>query len=125
MLIRKPSDLPYSLVTPKHQYLNRRRFLAGSLALGTLSAVPAARANTKLTFTKSPLSTTEPPTEYKWITTYNNFYEYGTDKGDPAENAHKLKTNPWSVKVEGEVAKPAVLDLDAIFKIAPLEERIY
>jgi len=126
MLIRKPSDLPYSQVTPKNQYLNRRRFLAGSVALGALSALPEARANTKLTgVTKSPLSTNEPPTEYKYITGYNNFYEFGTDKGDPAQNAHKLKTSPWTVKIEGEVAKPKTLDLDAIFKIAPLEERIY
>ncbi len=126
MLIRKPSDLLYSQVTPKSQYLNRRRFLAGSITLGALSALPAARANTKLEgVTKSPLSTTEPPTEYKYITGYNNFYEFGTDKGDPAQNAHKLKTNPWTVKIEGEVAKPKTLDLDALFKIAPLEERIY
>ena len=96
------------------------------MALGALSALPAARANTKLEgVTKSPLSISEPPTEYKYITSYNNFYEFGTDKGDPAQNAHKLKTNPWTVKIEGEVAKPKTLDLDALFKIAPLEERIY
>src|ERR1019366_9982396 len=55
----------------------------------------------------------------------NNFYEFGTDKEDPSKNAYKLRTSPWSVKVEGAVAKPTVLDLDAIFKIAPLEDRIY
>jgi sulfoxide reductase catalytic subunit YedY len=126
MVIRKLSDLRYSQVTPKQEYLNRRRFLAGSIALGALAGAPSASATKLDGVTKSPLSTTEAPTEFKYITTYNNFYEFGTDKGDPAENAPKrLKTSPWSVKIDGEVAKPKVLDLDAIFKIAPLEERIY
>ena len=126
MVIRKPSDLRYSEVTPKQVYLNRRRFLAGSIALGALSGVPSALATTKLSgYKKSPFSTTEKPTELKYITTYNNFYEFGTDKGDPAENAHKLRTSPWTMKVEGEVAKPKTFDQDSILKIAPLEERIY
>lgn len=126
MVIRKPSDLRFSQVTPKKEYLNRRRFLAGSIALGALAGARPARATKLDGVTKSPLSTTEAPTEFKYITNYNNFYEFGTDKGDPAENApKKLKTSPWSVKIEGEVAKPKVLDLDAIFKVAPLEERIY
>jgi sulfoxide reductase catalytic subunit YedY len=107
-------------------YLNRRRFLAaGSVALGALTRLPAATTGSKLNAVKSPLSTSEPPTPLDAITHYNNFYEFGTDKEDPSKNAYKLRTSPWSVKVEGAVAKPRVLDLDAIFKIAPLEERIY
>jgi sulfoxide reductase catalytic subunit YedY len=59
------------------------------------------------------------------ITHYNNFYEFGTDKEDPAKNAQNFRTSPWTLKVEGEVAKPMTFDHDALFKIAPLEERIY
>ncbi len=126
MVIRKPSDLRYSQVTPKQAYLNRRRFLASSMALGALTTAPAARATTKLNGVgKSPYSTNEKPTPYDAITHYNNFYEFGTDKEDPSRNAGKFVTSPWTVHVEGEVAKPMTLDLDALFKIAPLEERIY
>ncbi len=126
MVIRKSPDLRYSQVTPRTMYLNRRRFLAaGSVALGALRGMAAAAAGSKLTATKSPFSTSEEPTPLEAITHYNNFYEFGTDKEDPSKNAYKLRTSPWSVKVEGAVAKPTVLDLDAIFKIAPLEERIY
>jgi sulfoxide reductase catalytic subunit YedY len=125
MIIRKSPDLRYSQVTPKQAYLDRRQFLAGSIALATFSGARLAQATKLPGVTKSPLSTTEPLTDIKYITHYNNFYELGTDKGDPAENAARLHTSPWSVKVEGEVAKPKILDLDAIMKIAPLEERIY
>jgi methionine sulfoxide reductase catalytic subunit len=126
MLIRKAPDLRYSQVTPRLMYMNRRRFLtAGPAGLGALAALREAKAGSKLAATKSPFSTTEPPTPLEAITHYNNFYEFGTDKEDPSKNAYKLRTSPWSVKVEGAVSKPTVLDLDAIFKIAPLEERIY
>jgi len=64
-------------------------------------------------------------TSYKDVTTYNNFYEFGTDKADPARNAHTLKTRPWTVSVEGLVNKPKVWDIDALLKLAPMEERIY
>ena len=75
---------------------------------------------------KSPLSTTgEQITPLKYVTTYNNYYEFGTDKGEPAQNAHTLKPSPWSVKVEGLVDKPKVFDIEEIKKLAPLEERIY
>ena len=106
--------------------MNRRRFLAaGSMGLGALAGLRAATTGSKLTFTKSSYSTNEPETPIEAITHYNNFYEFGTDKEDPSKNAYKLPTSPWSVKVEGLVAKPQVFDLDAIFKLAPLEERIY
>ena len=114
-------NLRYSQVTPKSEYLNRRRFLAGAIALPTLGL-----AGTKLNgVTKSPLSTTEPVTPYEAITGYNNYYEFGTGKGDPAKNAQKFQTSPWTLTIEGNVAKPKTLDLDGIMKIAPLEERIY
>jgi methionine sulfoxide reductase catalytic subunit len=125
MLIRRSPDLRYSDVTPKQAYMNRRRFLAGSIALGALAGAPAG-ATTKLNVaSKSPFSTNEEQTALKWITHYNNFYEFGTAKDEPAENAQKLRTSPWKVKIEGEVAKPKTLDLDDILKTAPLEERIY
>lgn len=128
MIIRKPSDLRYSDVTPKQVYLNRRRFLgAGSLALGALVGSRAAQgAATKLTgVTKSSYTVDDKVTPYDVITRYNNFYEFGTDKEDPFRNAQNFRTSPWMVKIEGEVAKPKTLDLDALMKIAPLEERIY
>jgi methionine sulfoxide reductase catalytic subunit len=126
MVIRKSQQFRYSQVTPQSMYLNRRRFLAaGSVAFGALAGLPGATAGSKLVASKSPFSTSEQPTPLEAITHYNNFYEFGTDKEDPSKNAHKLRTSPWPVKVEGAVAKPTVLDLDAIFKIAPLEERIY
>ena len=64
-------------------------------------------------------------TPYKYVTTYNNFYEFGTDKADPAEYAHTLQTRPWTISIEGLVKKPASLDIDALLKLAPMEERIY
>jgi sulfoxide reductase catalytic subunit YedY len=130
MIIRKPSDLPYSEVTPKKVYLNRRRFLGATpIALGALIASRAAQATTKLAgVTKSSYTVDEKAdkvTPLDVITHYNNFYEFGTDKEDPSKNAQSFRTSPWMVKVEGEVAKPKTLDLDALMKLAPLEERIY
>ncbi len=121
-MIRTASELPYSSVTPKSVYLNRRRFLA-SIALGAGGG--AAIASTRLKALKSPLSTTEKPTPYQDVINYNNFYEFGTAKSDPAHNAKNFRTIPWTVSIEGAVTKPQVLDLDALLKIAPLEERIY
>ena len=109
MLIGKSTDLRYSQVTPRTIYLNRRRFLAaGSAAIGALS-LRAASNGSKLTASKSPFSTTEPPTPFDAITHYNNFYEFGTDKEDPSKNAHKLADLSLVVKMEGEVGKPTVL----------------
>ena len=128
MGIEEPmSNLRYSQVTPKSEYLNRRRFLAGgAAAVGALVLPVSTYAGAKLSgVTKSPLSTTEPATPFEAITGYNNYYEFGTDKGDPAKNAQNFKTSPWTLTIEGNVAKPKTLDLDGIMKIAPLEERIY
>jgi sulfoxide reductase catalytic subunit YedY len=124
MLILKPNTalLPYSQVTPKSAYLSRRNLLAAALGAGSI-----AMAGTKFDkVAKSPLSTTgEKLTPIDAVTGYNNFYEFGPNKSDPARNAGKFKTSPWTVKIEGEVAKPKTLDLDAILKLAPLEERVY
>jgi methionine sulfoxide reductase catalytic subunit len=137
MLIRKTPDLTYADVTPKSVYLDRRKFLQ---AMGIASAaafagkglfdlaVPpqTAFAATKLTgLAKSPFSTTEKQNSYEDVTHYNNFYEFGTDKSDPAKNSQRFQTSPWTVSVEGEVKKPRKFSMDEILKIAPLEERIY
>ena len=74
---------------------------------------------------KSPFSTTEKETPYQDVTTYNNYYEFGTDKSDPARNATNFETTPWSVSVEGEVAKPQKFSVEDLMALAPLEERIY
>jgi sulfoxide reductase catalytic subunit YedY len=127
MVIRKPSDLRYSDITPKHAYMNRRRFMAiGSAAIGALAYPAAAAAGTKLTgIAKSPFSTTEAQTPYAAVTGYNNYYEFGTGKTEPVKLAKNFKTDPWTVSIEGEVMKPKTLDLDQVMKLAPLEERIY
>lgn len=111
----------YSDVTPREIYLNRRRFLAGALAL----PIPAAAA--KLAANKTAFNAgSEKLTSRMIATGYNNFYEFGTGKDEPAKNAPKWQPpSPWTVRIEGEVAQPKTLDLDQILKLAPLEERIY
>jgi sulfoxide reductase catalytic subunit YedY len=124
MLIRKPADLRYSDVTPKQMYVNRRKFLAGSLALGAFAG--AARGMKLTDFKKTSYNVgDEKITPLEAITHYNNYYEFGTDKSDPADNAKDFRTSPWTLKVEGAVAKPLTFDFDGLNKIAPLEERIY
>ena len=127
MLIRKPPEFRYSQITPHEVYLNRRKFVsAGSAAIGFLATSRSIFAGEKLNgISKSPLSINEKPTPFDAITHYNNFYEFGSDKEDPSANSGNFRTSPWTLKVDGEVAKPVTLDYDALFKIAPLEERIY
>jgi len=127
MLIRKPADLHYSDVTPKQFYLNRRRFLAAGSAIAGAWALPTpASATMKLNnVTKSAYTVNEKITSREDITSYNNYYEFGTDKGDPSHYANTLRPSPWQVVVGGLVNKPKTYDLDSIMKIAPLEERIY
>ncbi|MGA2197318.1 MAG: protein-methionine-sulfoxide reductase catalytic subunit MsrP [Bryobacteraceae bacterium] len=131
MLIKKSVDIPYAEVTPKSLYLNRRRFLTGvpaAFLVGRelLSPSQRARAGTKLpNLVKSPFSTTEKQNSYNDITHYNNFYEFGTDKEQPAKTSTGFRISPWTVSVEGDVAKPRKFSLDEIMKVAPLEERIY
>src|SRR5579872_1273547 len=124
MLIKKSGGIRYSEITPKSLYLNRRQFLAAipAAALGARQLL----AGTKLpNIGKSRFNTTEKPNSYRDITTYNNFYEFGTDKGDPAKYAQNFKTSPWTVSVEGQCAKPRKFSLDELLALAPLEERIY
>ena len=136
MLIRKPNDIPSSEITPEHVYRTRRQFMAAAAATagvaafagGQLLAHPGAEveAATKLNTVKSPLSTAGlTPTSYQDITSYNNYYEYGVNKGDPAQNAQHAKTYPWSVKVEGLVNKPRTFSIDDLVKLRPLEDRVY
>jgi sulfoxide reductase catalytic subunit YedY len=126
VLIRKPADIPPSEITPRRLYLRRRELLAGSLGLAALALLPAPRAQGgPLAAIKSPFSTDEAQTRREDATTYNNFYEFGTDKGDPATHAHTLTTSPWSVKIDGLVANPGTLALEDILKSVTLEERIY
>lgn len=131
MLIRKPADVLPSEITPRSLFERRRDFLARSgagLVAGAAlwHGLPgAARASTRLQSVPSALSTTEPLTEREAVTTYNNFYEFGTDKADPARNAHKMAVRPWTVNVEGLVGKPRRFDIDELLRLAPLEERIY
>jgi sulfoxide reductase catalytic subunit YedY len=123
MLIRKSGDLRYSDITPKPVYLNRRAFLVSIPA--AFLAARGARAAALSGVTKSPLSTTEPITPAGAATRYNNFYEFGTSKDEPAKNAQNFKTDNWTVSIEGECAKPQKLSMAEILKAAPLEERIY
>lgn len=137
MLIKRKDELTYAEVTPKGMYTNRRNFLFGLLATtGAVSgwkhfenwmsgpatgSVPHQLSGVK----KGPFQTTDKVTPESDVTTYNNFYEFGTDKSDPSRNAKNFVTSPWQVSVEGEVKKPLKLSMDEIMKIAPLEERIY
>ena len=141
MLIKRPDDIKPSEITPETVYLERRRFIRNALyagAAGTLAATvpglvmgkdksPPGTANLAPLgdLVKSPYSTREELTPFEDITTYNNFYEFGTDKSDPAENSGRFKPRPWSIKVEGECAKPGVYNLEDFIAPHTLEERIY
>jgi sulfoxide reductase catalytic subunit YedY len=132
MLIRRPPDIRPSEITPRHIYVNRRALIggAGALALGAAgfagraSAAPGKGAALPAT-RNAAFVAEDKPTPYNDVTTYNNFYEFGTGKDDPAANAGDFKTRPWTVMVEGEVQKPQSFDIDALLKLAPMEERIY
>ena len=136
MLIKRPDDIKSSEITDKKLYLNRRRFIqaaslgaagigSGLLAHGLFGTMEEARAAKKLEgYTTGKFSTDEPKTPLKDITSYNNFYEFGTDKGDPKRYAGSLKTRPWTVEVDGEVHKPRTFDIEELLKM-PLEERVY
>jgi methionine sulfoxide reductase catalytic subunit len=134
MLIKNAQEIPFSEVTPRHVYINRRKFMqelglggAALAAFRILNPGQAAANGQKLQFVKSPLSTQgETLTPLQDITSYNNFYEFGTEKDDPVHNASRLRTSPWEVSVEGEVKKPRKYGVDEIIKMHPsLEERVY
>ena len=124
MLIKKPTDIRYSEITPKHIYMNRRNFLAGVPAafLGARELL----AGTKLpNVQKSKYTVGEKQNSYQDVSTYNNYYEFGTDKSDPAQYAKNFKTAPWTVSVEGLCNKPRKFTMEEILALAPLEERVY
>src|SRR6476620_7652543 len=138
MLIKKSSDIPSSEITPKPAYLSRRKFIAGAVAAGAAlaggfylrdhmdSAATVHAGGMKLSgIVKSPFSTSETPNSFKDITNYNNYYEFSTDKYEPNGMSKDFRTRPWTVAIDGLVKKPKKLDIDAILKLAPLEERIY
>jgi methionine sulfoxide reductase catalytic subunit len=148
MLIKKPSDIPSSEITDEGTYLRRREFIrlaagavagaaAGSLVacadrVGASSDASEASASaagaaeqTPLTAVRRMVTTNDPPNTFEQITTYNNYYEFGTGKGDPSRYAGKLTTKPWTVKIDGQCNKPGDYDLDDLIKTSELEDRIY
>jgi len=137
MLMRKASELTYVDVTPRQVYLDRRKFLkvmgisgaaavAGREFLQLTLPSQSVLAETKFSgLIKSPFSTSEKQNSFEDVTHYNNFYEFGTDKSDPAKYAKDFKTAPWVVSIDGDVKTPRKFTMDEILKLAPLEERIY
>lgn len=134
MLIQTPPDIAPSEITPPAVYARRRDFIraagAGAIAgvLGGVSLNAAAetpRGARLEGVRKSPLSSTEKLTSFEDITTYNNFYEFGPNKDSPGKNAHRLRTQPWAIRIDGEVARPQTIAIEDLLKWAPLEERIY
>jgi sulfoxide reductase catalytic subunit YedY len=121
--------IPASEITPQDVFMRRRELLAaagGAALLGVLPRAEAQLTGTRLAATPGPFSLAEAPTPAKFVTEYCNFYEYGADKSDPSRYAPKLlKTRPWSVVVEGEVAKPRTFAIEDLLKLAPMQERIY
>jgi methionine sulfoxide reductase catalytic subunit len=118
------SDLNWSDVTPRAQWMNRRQLMlgAGALAMGGAIAGPALA---KLNAVSSPYSTDAEPNSLEDITSYNNYYEFGTDKGDPARYAGGLTTDPWSIQIDGLVDRPGSYGLEDVLSGVTLEERIY
>jgi methionine sulfoxide reductase catalytic subunit len=140
MLIKRQADIPSSEITPENLYHNRREFLkTATTVLGVAAAgsmLPAcARSETPSEVSAAPepaqagkpgqYDTAEKRTPFEDITTYNNYYEFGTDKSEPAVYAKNFKTNPWTVSVEGMVKKPAKYALADLIKGLPIEERVY
>lgn len=131
MLLRKAGDIKSSEITPEHLYVNRRQFMrsASFAGLGLVSEflLPESLSSQDrwTRGKKGPFDTDEEPNSYKDITTYNNFYEFGVDKSDPAENSAAFRPKPWTVRVEGEVKKPATYNLEDFVKPYRLEDRIY
>ena len=132
MLIQRASDILSSEITSESLFRNRREFLktastalgiaaAGAILPGCMPSVGAAPEPQA----KGRYDTTEKPNSWEDITTYNNYYEFGTGKDDPARNAGKFKSKPWSVKVEGMVKKPATWNLEDLVKGLATEDRIY
>jgi len=129
MLIKRALDIKSSEITDFQLYLNRRSFLIGVAAMALAPSGPAAAAAS----TGQPLKAKrnekfvveDAPTTLKSITTYNNFYEFGVNKDDPSRLAHTLKPRPWTIQVDGHVARPKKYDVEELMRLFPLEERVY
>ncbi len=127
----KIKKITSSEITPEHIYNDRRNFIKniglilGSTALSSFTNKSFAVLNTLPSFAQSKEREKEKLSSLKDITSYNNYYEFGTSKSDPHDNADLLKIDPWSISIEGSVTKPLTLDLDQLIKQIPLEERIY
>jgi len=120
VLIRRPPDIPSSEITPESVYLDRRGFIVAATAAAAGLALP------RLAQALGPRSAGDDElTPYDDVTTYNNYYEFGTDKADPSRNATAFRTRPWTVEIAGEVAKPARYDLDDLLRPVKVEERVY
>jgi sulfoxide reductase catalytic subunit YedY len=126
--------IPGSEITDKRIYLNRRAFIASAMAAAGGAALTGTRLQAQqpaphgrtLATVKSALSTSEPPNPWEHVTTYNNFYEFGTRKDDPARNAPKFKPRqPWTIAIEGECTRKATITLEDVLKGQTLEDRIY
>ena len=129
MLIRHAPDIKSLEITDFQVYLNRRSFLIGVAALALAPSEPAAAAvsgGEPLNATRNGKFTVEdPPTAFQSVTTYNNFYEFGTNKDDPSRLAHTLKPRPWTVQVDGHIARPKRYDVEEFMRMFPLQERVY
>lgn len=135
MLIRTTPEIRSSEITPESLYNNRRSFLktAGLAAAGMVTAISApgllqSSSPQNPSYKRppaGPLNTDEELTPFSDVTTYNNFYEFGTDKEDPAENSGTLRVKPWKILVEGDVKKPASYNLEDFLKPYKLEDRVY
>ncbi|MGH8189240.1 MAG: protein-methionine-sulfoxide reductase catalytic subunit MsrP [Steroidobacteraceae bacterium] len=135
MIIKRPDDILPSEITPRAIYEGRRHFMkvaagasvlgaGGLLARGTSAQEKTLGLQKLENVAKSAYSTSEPRTAYKHVTGYINYYEFGTDKDDPPRFAHRLRVRPWTVAVDGEVAKPRTFGIEELLKF-PLEERVY
>src|ERR1700756_3022227 len=128
MLIKTTKKIPYSEITPKRAYLNPRSFMAAA-AVGVAGFLDPRQSNAdgnKLETVKSPLSTPGLTlTSYKDITSYNNFYEFGVEKDNPAQNAGKMRTRPWKVTIDGLVKQKKTVSIEELLSFKPIEERVY
>ena len=125
MLIQKNKDLKDNEVTDFALYKSRRQFMKNAMGLGLIAATGSMIQPSFANASTGRFSTTEKATPYKDITSYCNFYEFGTNKTDPKKNAHSLITSPWSVIVEGECEKTGRYDLEDLLKPISIEERTY
>ena len=134
--IRKPSDILSSEITPKPVFLKRRDFIKSAVIAGAsialqrglasssaFAATPSIKRVKLQGIVKGSFSSLEEPNNYNDITSYNNFYEFGTGKNDPKRHAQNFKTTPWTIKIEGEVGKPSTIGFEDLIKGHKLEER--